>query len=299
MVDGVSGTAVLAAAAAACAVGAAWEGVGAAGPSRLWRGLHATLGPLQAAGRTGREPSTTERRRLGILLAGTLVAAGWLLVGPVLGAAVALAGPWVVTCLLRARRRRWRGVLAAAAPGVARGMADALGGGHSVRGALQEVARLQAAGESAGGNVTGPAGAELRAACEALALGEPTEQVLQRLQRRAQSPAWDAMVAAILLQREAGGDLAGLLRALASDLEAARRAEADARTATAQARFTAGLVAALPLGAAVLGELASPGSAAAVLSHPVGIVLVGAAVLLEGLALLAVTRLSRMEESPR
>jgi tight adherence protein B len=269
------------------------------GPARLWRGLHATLGPLRAAGRTGREPSSTERRRLALLLAGTLLAAGWLLAGPVLGPAVALAGPWVVTRLLRARRRRWRRVLAAAAPGVARGMADALGGGHSVRGALQEVARVQAAGDGSGANVTGPAGAELRAACGALALGEPTEEVLQRLQRRAQSPAWDAMVAAILLQREAGGDLAGLLRALACDLEAARRAEADARTATAQARFTAGLVALLPLGAAVLGELASPGSAAAVLSHPVGMILVGAAVLLEALALLAVGRLSRMEEPAR
>jgi pilus assembly protein CpaF len=110
-------------------------------------------------------------------------------------------------------RRRWRRAMAAAAPG--RGPREAMRRRcHSVRGALQEVARVQAAGEGSGANVTGPAAGELRAACEALALGEPTEQVLQRLQRRAQSPAWDAMVAAILLQREAGGDLAGLLRAL-------------------------------------------------------------------------------------
>jgi tight adherence protein B len=290
-------TAVVAGAAAACAAGAAWEAVAAAGPARLWRRLHATLGPLLAAGRTGREPSAAERRRLAALLAAVLLAGGWLLAGPLLAAGVALAGPWVVAQLVRGRRRRWRRVLGAAAPSVARGMADALGGGHSVRGALNEVARVHATGEGAGAGVAGPAGAELRAACDALALGEPTERVLQRLQRRAGSPAWDAMVAAILLQRDAGGDLAGLLRALASDLEAARRAEADARTATAQARFTAGLVAALPLGAAVLGELAAPGSAGAVLSHPVGAVLVVAAVLLEGLALVAVARLSRMGDA--
>jgi tight adherence protein B len=290
-------TAVVAGAAAACAVGAAWESVAAAGPARLWRRVRATLGPLEAAGRTGREPSAEERRRLALLLVATLLAGGWLLAGPVLAGAVGLAGPWLVAQLVRARRRRWQRVLGAAAPSVARGMADALGGGHSVRGALQEVARVLATGEGSGAGVAGPAGAELRSACDALALGEPTERVLQRLQRRAQSPAWDAMVAAILLQREAGGDLAGLLRGLASDLEAARRAEADARTATAQARFTAGLVAALPLGAALLGELAAPGSAGAVLSHPVGAVLVGAAVLLEGLALVAVARLSRMGEA--
>lgn len=289
-----SATAAVAGVAAACAAGAAWEAAGAADPVRLWRRLHATLGPLRSAGRTGREPSAVERRRLAALLVAALLGGGWLVAGPLLGGGVALAGPWLVAQLVRARRRRWRRVLAAAAPGVARGMADALGGGHSVRGALQEVARVQAAGEGRGTGVAGPAGAELRAACDALALGEPTEGVLQRLQRRAASPAWDAMVAAILLQRDAGGDLAGLLRALAADLEAARRAEADARTATAQARFTAALVAVLPVGAAVLGELASPGAAAAVLSHPVGAVLVAAALVLEGLALLAVTRLSRM-----
>jgi tight adherence protein B len=107
------------------------------------------------------------------------------------------------------------------------------------------------------------------------------------------------MVAAILLQREAGGDLAGLLRALAADLETARRAEGEARTATAQARFTAVLVAALPLGAAVLAELAAPGSAAAVLGHPIGAALVVAALVLEGLAFVAVTRLSRLEDLER
>ena len=73
-------------------------------------------------------------------------------------------------------------------------------------------------------------------------------------------PAWDTLVAAILLQRDAGGDLAGLLRDLAASLEAAARVDADARAATAQARFTARLVLWLPAGAAVLAELARPGS---------------------------------------
>ena len=72
-------------------------------------------------------------------------------------------------------------------------------------------------------------------------------------------PRWDTIVAAILLQRDAGGDLAGLLRAIAAALEDAARVEADARSATAQARFTAWLVALLPVGAAVLAELADPG----------------------------------------
>ncbi len=292
-----SPTALLAAAAGACVAGAVWEALRAAPPAGLWRRLRAVLGPLDAAGRIGREPSADERRRLVALGVAGLLAGGWLLAGPVLGAGVALSAPWLVARLERARRRGWRRRLTAAAPAVARGMADALGGGHSVRGALQEVARAHAGGAAGGEGLSGPAEAELRAACDALALGEPTERVLQRLQRRAQAPAWDAMVAAILLQRDAGGDLAGLLRALAGDLEAARRAEGEARTATAQARFTAGLVAGLPVGAAVLGELAAPGSVGAVVSHPLGAGLVVAALVLEGLALVAVVRLSDLGEA--
>jgi hypothetical protein len=51
------------------------------------------------------------------------------------------------------------------------------------------------------------------------------------------------------------------------------------------------------VGAAVLGELAAPGSAAEVVSHPLGAALVVAALVLEGLALLAVLRLSSLGEA--
>ena len=117
--------------------------------------------------------------------------------------------------------------------------------------------------------------------------------VFETLRARAGDRAWDALVAAILLQSDAGGDLAGLLRDLATRLEEARRAEGEARAATAQARFTAGLVAALPAGAAVLAELASPGFLAGLLRSPVSAVLVAASAALQVLALLTIRRIGR------
>ena len=53
--------------------------------------------------------------------------------------------------------------------------------------------------------------------------------------------------------------------------------EADARSVTAQARFTAWLVALLPVGAAVLAELADPGYVVALLRAPLAPWLLGAA----------------------
>jgi len=184
--------------------------------------------------------------------------------------------------VVRARSRRYAAALRRGAPEAARALADALGSGHSVRGAI---------GAAAAG-VPGPAGHELGRAARALALGEHVADVLERLRRRAAGPAWDTLVAGILLQRDAGGDLAALLRDLAASLEAAARTEADARAATAQARFTARLVLGLPLAAAALAELASPGFAAGLLGQPLPAALVATAAFLQLAALLAIRRLA-------
>ena len=116
--------------------------------------------------------------------------------------------------------------------------------------------------------------------------------VLRELARRAGDPAYDTIVAAVLLQRDAGGDLAALLRASAGALEQGARARADARAATAQARFTAWLVAALPLAALGLAELASPGYLLDLLGEPIPALLVGGALALEVLAIVLVRRVA-------
>jgi len=278
---------LLAAAAGMAGVVAGWELLGAfvvdGGAGRLGGRL---LGPLRRAGATGAAPTARERRRLALVAAGCLLAAGWLVAGPILACVVAAAGPLAVGALVRARRARWRGRLADQAPIVARAIADALAGGHSIRGAIAEAAHR--------GGVPAPAGPELQATAHALALGDDLDLALDRLRDQARSPAYDLLVAAVLLQREAGGDLAGLLREIAGSLEATARAAREARTATAQARFTGLIVAGLPLGALALGEVADPGSLAALLTSPISAVMVVAALVLQGAGLLAIRRLSRV-----
>jgi tight adherence protein B len=281
--------ALLAAGAAVCGVGAAWSAVSAA--DHGLGQLLAAIGPdgmaarLLAPLRAGREASRDERRRLVLVGAIALLAAGWLLVGPVAGVLLAAAAPLLGSRLLAAARRRRGERLADAAPLVARAIADALVGGHSVRGALDEASR---------GGVGGPAAAELRRVAAELALGDPTEVVLEHWRARAGHAAYDAIAAAILLQRESGGDLALLLRGLAGSLEEHVRAEADARALTAQARFTALIVAALPLLAAVLAELAHPGYLVSLVARPLCAILVMTSLALQLLAWLAVRRIARL-----
>jgi len=98
-----------------------------------------------------------------------------------------------------------------------------------------------------------------------------------------------------LVMEDFGGDLARLLRTIAEAQEEAARVEADARSLTAQARFTAWLVTLLPAGAAVLAELAQPGYLGGLADEPLTAVLLVLALACQALAGVLVRRIARLE----
>lgn len=266
------------------------DGAAAAGPAlrarapRLARAGGALVDVVVRAGREGRDPGAAERRRL--LAAGGLAAfaSGTFIVGPLAGLALACGGPWSVARLLRARREGYRRAVEAGAPAMALAIADAIGAGHSLRGAIAQAAE----------GLAGAAGHELRRVAAELALGAPTDAALASMRARCRSHAIDTIVAAALLQHRAGGDLARLLRDSARSFEDHAQLLGEVRAATAQARFTGGIVAVLPLGAAALAELASPGYLRGLASSFLTAWLVGIALVLQLVAAVAIRRLSRV-----
>jgi tight adherence protein B len=248
------------------------------------RGVARLVDVVVTLGREGREPGVAERRRL--LLAGALLAlvVGSVAVAPAVGLALAAGGPWGVARVLRARRERYRRAVDAGVPALAQAVADALAGGHSLRRALGEAER----------SVGGPVGHELRRGRAELAAGATTEDALEAMRRRVRSPRLDTVVAACLLQQRAGGDLGRLLRETARGMEEQSRLEGELRAATTQARFTGFLVVALPLGGALLTELASPGWFAGLWSSFLTAWLVGVAIALQVVAAVLIRRLGRV-----
>ncbi|MET0974004.1 MAG: type II secretion system F family protein, partial [Thermoleophilaceae bacterium] len=239
---------------------------------------------LVRLGSEGRDPGAAERRRL--LTAGAMVAflGGTAVAGPLAGVALAAAGPWTISRILATRRRRYRSAVDGGVTATALALADALGGGHSLRGALVEAA----------GGVDGAAGHELGRAAGELAAGATTEEALEAMRARVPSTRLDIVVAACLLQRRAGGDLARLLRESARAMEDQARLEDEVRSATAQARFTGLIVVLLPLGGGLLAELASPGWFAGLWSSFLTAWLVGVALVLQMGAALLMRRLGRV-----
>jgi tight adherence protein B len=167
---------------------------------------------------------------------------------------------------------------------VATAVADALSGGRSVRGALG----------AAAGSLEGPPGVEMARVRADLELGSSTAEALTALQRRFGSPRVDSFAAALLSQQLGGGDLAGLLRRYAAAAAERDRVAADARSATAQARFTGMLVVAMPTGAALFAELIQPGFVGRLLSDTAPTVLLALAGALQLVGFAAIKRLSRI-----
>lgn len=249
-----------------------------------WLGL--ALEPLRRAGEEGYAPSVLERRRLAGLATVGAVVGGWLLGGVALALPLAAAGPAAMAWAIGARRRRYRRAVECALPEVATAIADSLSAGRSLRAALP----------AAVASLDGPPALEMARLAAELDVGAPTAAAVVGWRRRMRSARVDAFAAALLSQRLAGGDLAGLLRRFAAGAAEQERVAEDARSATAQARFTGLLVVAMPSGGALFAELLEPGFLAKLLASPPAAVLLALAAALQVTGFLAIRRLARVVE---
>ncbi|HET7508467.1 MAG TPA: type II secretion system F family protein [Solirubrobacterales bacterium] len=256
-----------------------------AGPAAA-RWLRFALEPLRRAAEEGYAPSTLERRRLAVLATGAAILGGWFLGGPALALPLSVAAPAAMGWAIGSRRRRYRRAVERSLPEVATAIADSLSAGRSLRAAFP----------AAVASLDGPPAIELSRLAAELDLGAPTVAAVEGWRRRMRSERVDAFAAALLSQRLAGGDLAGLLRRFAAGAAERERVAEDARSATAQARFTGLLVVAMPTGGALFAELLQPGFLATLLASPPAAVLLALAAALQVVGFFAIRRFSQVVE---
>jgi tight adherence protein B len=273
---------LLGALAGGLALVAAREAIAATPAAARW--LARAIEPLRRAGREGYAPTELERRRLAAVGAGAMLVAGLVLLGPGPASLLAIAGPAAVTTAISRRRSRYRLAVERGLPEVATSLADTVAAGRSVRAALSAAATA----------VEGPPAVEMARVRAELDLGVPTRKALEAWQRRMRSQRVDALAAALLSEQVGGGDLASLLRRFGAAAAERDRADADARSATAQARFTGLLVVAMPVGAGVLAELLEPGFVVGLIADPVAATILACAAALQLVGFAAIRRLSRV-----
>lgn len=250
----------------------------------------AVLGPSVRAGTRGRAATRPDRLRVVLLVTPCTAALALLAGGPIVALVAGLAGPLAAAIALRARIGRWKAAMRRGAGPAARAISDAAAAG------LPGVAAIErAAGDGA---LPECVAVELRDLATRCRLGLSLDDGLEELRSRASCASWDALVAAIRVQREVGGDLGAILAALAQGLESAARAADEARSLSSQARLTARIVIGLPLVGLALVEVASPGSLSRMIDSPLPRGLLLVALALQVVAAVIVRRVASLGEEP-
>lgn len=183
---------------------------------------------------------------------------------------------------------RRRGSLAAQVtrqlPEAVRMLAGSVHAGLSVRQGLALVAQEAGA----------PLGPLMKRVVHQLQLGATLEEALDGLVVQVDSRDLQLVATTILLQNEVGGDMAGALDGVASALVERLAVEGEVRTATAEQRYIAMVLPVVPIAGIFLLSAGRPGYLQ-VLTKPLGITLLVASVLLQGLGFFFIHRVGRIK----
>jgi tight adherence protein B len=140
-----------------------------------------------------------------------------------------------------------------------------------------------------------PVGPEFRLLYDRQNFGMPFPEALRAFAKRV--PVLDArfFATAVLTQREAGGNLSGVLDNLSSVIRERFKVKRQVKVISAHGRMTAGVLMGLPPTVAVAQFVIAPQNAALLFNDPLGVqMLIGAAVL-QGIGMLVIRKIVNVE----
>jgi tight adherence protein B len=164
-------------------------------------------------------------------------------------------------------------------------MSRALRAGHAFTTALSMV----------GEELPDPVGGEFKLAYDRQNFGMPLPDALRSLGARV--PLIDAkfFVTAVLTQREVGGNLAEVLENLASVIRERFKVKRQVRVITAHGRMTAWVLGAMPPVLATILTIINPANMSVMWTHPMGIRMIAAAIVLQALGAFAISKLVKID----
>jgi tight adherence protein B len=186
------------------------------------------------------------------------------LTGALIGAAMPVLYVW------RARSSRF-GLFAQQLPDALQMMKNSLQAGHTLDRAMLVIAE----------EMPDPIALEFRETIEELHLGVPVKRAVQNLTMRVIDDNLNIFAAALLVQREVGGNLSQLLGNLAETIRERFRINQEVKSLTAEGRYSGYVVAALPIALAMVINLIQPDYLDPLIRTETGNQLIKAAIALE------------------
>ena len=150
-------------------------------------------------------------------------------------------------------------------------IANALRAGFSFMQALDHIA----------GEMDDPVKSEVRRVVTDVNVGMPLEDALNNMTDRVNSPDFNLVVAAVLIQRQVGGNLAQILDTISETINERVRMRREVGALTAQGKMSGVILGILPFGTAAAIEIISPGYLNPLFTNTMGkMALVGSGVLM-------------------
>jgi tight adherence protein B len=198
---------------------------------------------------------------------------------------VSLFVAFIAGCLplayLSYRRKKWLAAFNAALPECIEAFTRSLRAGHSIVATIDLVAQ----------QVPAPANAEFAEVFKKQKYGLPLRDALLQMIERVPSMDLKIMITAVLVQRETGGNLPGVLDRLVAVIRDRLRIQRDIRVHTAQGRLTGWILGILPPCLMMAINLISPNYSTAFLRDEVGRKMLYASVGLLLIGVLAIRRI--------
>ena len=210
---------------------------------------------------------------LGGLTLSSMLGYGALLItkSPLIGLTGVVFGLGVPSFVVwRARRKRFN-LFASQLPDALTMMKNSLQAGHTLDRAMLAVAE----------EMPDPIALEFRETIEELHLGVPIKRAIQNLTMRVVDDNLNIFAAALLVQREVGGNLSSLLGNLSETIRERFRINQEVRTLTAEGRMSGYVVGVLPIALAMVIKAIQPDYLDPLIETPSGHTLLKTAAFLE------------------
>lgn len=140
-----------------------------------------------------------------------------------------------------------------------------------------------------------PLAGELARMRDQIRLGAGVDDALLQMNERLSSPDFDMVATAILIQRQSGGSLAGILSGVAKTVRDRHLFRAEVSALTSRERFSGVVLAGFPLLLGLILTLMLPETFGRLFTDPAGRVIFAIALALDVIGYLAIKRATRLE----
>jgi len=136
-----------------------------------------------------------------------------------------------------------------------------------------------------------PIGRESEKVLREINLGSTMETALEHMQQRVQSPDFELVVTAVLIQRQVGGNLADILDTISYTIQERVRMRREVLALTAQGRLTGVVLALLPFALGGFLYVGSPGYLDPLFTDPIGHIAIGVALIMIALGFIVIRKI--------